>query len=245
MHEFNAPPNDSRAFVHKRIGRAIGGFVTSGPLGAVSGFVQPTRSRARRRPTAAEARASNISFRQSEIAAGRNVSGQTAALALLGINVSNIGPVGQSFAPRAGCPPLMKRDPISGECRFFVGEQVGPEPDGRGGGQAVSGRYGAGLVPDVESRTVLECLPGMVLGDDNVCYNRRDIKNAERKWPKGRAPLLTGGERNAITKASRAARKITNTTKALQKMGMLAKPKSRARAPKQIGPGGPAHHHHS
>jgi len=33
-----SPPNGSRAFVHKRIGGAIGGFLTGGPTGAVGGF---------------------------------------------------------------------------------------------------------------------------------------------------------------------------------------------------------------
>jgi len=86
------------------------------------------------------------------------------------------------------------------------------------------GRYGAGMVPLVEARRHLDCLPGMVLGTDEICYNRRDLKNAERKYPKGRAPLLTGGERNAISKANRAAKKIERTTKQLQSMGMMKKP---------------------
>jgi len=99
-------------------------------------------------------------------------------------------------------------------------------------GEAVMGRYGAALVPTQESRITHTCLPGMVLGNDGLCYNRRDITNRERKYPKGRAPLLTGGERNAITKAARAAKKIERTQKQLVKLGMLKKPGRRAAAPR-------------
>jgi hypothetical protein len=108
------------------------------------------------------------------------------------------------------------------------------------GGVAVMGRHGAALVPTTETRVQRECLPGMVLGNDDLCYNRRDIRNSDRKYPKGRAPLLTGGERNAISKAARAAKKIARTTKQLQKLGMLPKPKSAPKKQKQqqlIGPG--------
>jgi len=107
-------------------------------------------------------------------------------------------------------------------------------------GEAVMGRYGAALAPEVEVRQHSQCLPGMVLGNDGLCYNRRDIRNADRMWPKGRAPLLTGGERNAITTARRAARKIETATKSLQKMGMIKKPAPR----RQIRSGPTEHHHH-
>jgi len=138
--------------------------------------------------------------------------------------------------PRAGgdCIWPTQRDPVSGTCRVFVGDQAGPD----GGGQAVMGRYGAGMVPGADPRIVLECLPGMVLGDDNVCYNKGQVPNKRRKWPAGRRPLLTGGDMAAISKAARAATRLKNTTKRLQKMGMIAKPAPRraAAAPKQIAP---------
>ena len=101
------------------------------------------------------------------------------------------------------------------------------------------GRYGAALHPFVEDRMVRSCLPGMVLGKDVLCYNKRDLTNKEREYPKGRAPLLTGGERNAISKASRAAKKIERTTKQLQKLGMIKKPKTARKSPAAL-----PHHHH-
>jgi len=36
-------PGEVRHFVHKRFGRAIGGFLTGGPTGAISGFLSPGR----------------------------------------------------------------------------------------------------------------------------------------------------------------------------------------------------------
>ena len=123
-------------------------------------------------------------------------------------------------------------DPVTQRCVFGLGSQPGPDVPA---GDAVMGRYGAALTPTLEVRQTRQCLPGMVLGNDGLCYSRRDLKNSEREYPKGRAPLLTGGERNCITKASRAAKKIERTTKALQKMGMLKKPSSKTRpAPRRL-----------
>jgi hypothetical protein len=77
----------------------------------------------------------------------------------------------------------------------------------------------------------------MVLGNDGLCYNKRDIRNSDRMWPKGRAPLLTGGEMSAISKAARAAGKLERTTKRLQKIGLMKKPTRRAPARRDLLPG--------
>lgn len=95
-------------------------------------------------------------------------------------------------------------------------------------GNLVRGRYGIGQAPRVAGRLnnrsgqpyqVLRCPPGMLLGKDNVCYE--SLRNHERKWPKGRKPLLTGGEMNAITKAARAAARLTRTKKRLKKASRM------------------------
>lgn len=90
-------------------------------------------------------------------------------------------------------------------------------------GNAVMGRYGAALEPIEEARSVSTCLPGMVLGDDGLCYDRKAITNRERRYPKGTAPLLTGGDMSCIRKAARAAGRLQRTTKRLQKIGLLKK----------------------
>lgn len=91
-------------------------------------------------------------------------------------------------------------------------------------GEAVMGRYGAALQPMTRTQTVARCLPGMVLGNDGLCYNRRDLRKDERKWVPGRKPLLTGGDLNAISRAARAARRVKTQQKRLEKLGLLKKP---------------------
>lgn len=85
-----------------------------------------------------------------------------------------------------------------------------------GGGEAVLGRYGVAMVPASAQRTRLRCPRGMVLGMDNLCYNRRDLRKDERKWRPGRKPLLTGGELNAISTAMSAAKKLDRQKKRLK-----------------------------
>jgi len=226
-------------FVHKRIGGAIGGFFKGGPVGAVGGFFQPTgggsacatdadfQKLVDTKSWADVARICGVTVNQARRRGGRR---------------SVAGGGANGFNPQtSGCTFPLIRD-VDGECRA-PGSPADISVGGSMGGAAVNGRYGPALAPDSENRIHRTCLPGMVLGDDSLCYNRRDIKNSERKYPKGRAPLLTGGERNCITKAARAARKIQRTEKQLQKLGMLKKPTRRAapRAPQRLlGPAGPS-----
>lgn len=125
------------------------------------------------------------------------------------------------------CGPLRVWDEVAGKCVFGLGEQAGR--DDTPGGDVVMGLYGAGEMPGnmVVNRAV--CRPGMVIGDDGVCYNRSQIKNSQREWPRGRRPLLTGGDMRAISTAARAGRRLERTTKRLQKIGMMKKPAARAR----------------
>lgn len=102
------------------------------------------------------------------------------------------------------------------------------------GGEAVMGMFGAALAPMQTQRSVSRCIPGMVLGKDGLCYNRRDLTNKQRKWPKGRRPLLTGGELNAISKAARAAKRVKGTQKKLQRLGLLKKPTSHRRSSRGV-----------
>jgi len=239
--------HDRRGFVHKRIGGAIGGFLTGGVTGAIGGAIrgggggggQTTQTGV----TPAQARALDAGGDWATVARS------------LGVNVSQAQRITRQrerfgvtdlFAPRGDCGFGRSRSVITGNCVIDLdpGQGTGLPGGADAPGVAVMGRYGAAMIPHIEARQHSECLPGMVLGTDGLCYNKRDITNRERRYPKGRAPLLTGGERNAITKAARAAGKIKRTTKQLQKMGMLPKPSSRRRAPapraRQIGPAGPS-----
>ena len=103
------------------------------------------------------------------------------------------------------------------------------------------GIYGAGEVPGnmVINRAI--CRPGMVVADDGICYNKSQIRNSQRQWPRGRRPLLTGGDMRAISTAARAGARLERTTKRLQKIGLMKKPPPRR---KLITSGPTDHHHH-
>jgi len=149
------------------------------------------------------------------------------------------------FRKTAGCPPGLSRD-ASGNCvsttelegfraaraqGFVNGVQQKGTVSGREGqllpfGEAVMGRFGAGLKPAVFSQQRRACPRGSVLGapeadGSSLCYNKRDISNRERAWPRGRRPLLTGGEMRAISIASSAATKLAKKQKQLVKLGLM------------------------
>jgi len=217
MNVHNGRPGDERHFVHKRLVGAVTGFISGGPLGAAAGFV----------------------------GAGGN-GRRTRALPF---------PV-QTFAPRptAGCPPGFIRD-TRGECvelrgrkkggisgaaqRFIPGGETGFEEFG----EAVMGQFGAALQPAQVESSRLVCPRGTVLGMDGLCYNRRDLRNNERKWPRGTRPLLTGGDMRCIRIASRAATKLAKKQKQLRQMGMLP-PLPKARKQKALPSGHHAHVQH-
>lgn len=127
-------------------------------------------------------------------------------------------------APEAAkCMWPARIDPISGKCRVFAGAQPGPDV----GGQVIMGRHGAAMMPGnlVVNRAV--CLRGMVVGDDGLCYNRSQISNKKRMWPRGRRPLFTGGEMRAVQIASRVATRMTHMATRLQDQGLIKKPIAR------------------
>ncbi len=121
-----------------------------------------------------------------------------------------------------GCILPARRDPLSGDCRVFIGEQSGR--DDFGPGEPVMGRYGAAYFPGsmIVDRAI--CLSGDVVGDDGLCYPKKSLKNSEREWPRGRRPLLTGGDMRAISIANRAAVRLTRAAGRLQDMGLIKKP---------------------
>jgi len=211
MDVMNTPPNEVRNFVHKRIGRAVKGFVTSGfnPVTALTGFLAPTdapRTRFGRPKSKAVAQAAKFNPRFETAGFGRGL----------------------------GLPciiPGQRRVAATGKCEWFLGSQPGiddPERVALVGrtpiGDTVMGQYGAGELPGNHVINRAVCRRGMLLGTDGVCYNRSQISNKERLWPRGRRPLLTGGDMRAISTAARAGRRLEGATKRLQKIGLMKKP---------------------
>lgn len=144
---------------------------------------------------------------------------------------------GQPVAPLAGTPclPGTFRGP-GGFCVDPSAVLPGGDPLFQMAGATVMGRYGPAYQGNSRLITRTTCLPGDLVGDDGLCYNRKSLTNKERMWPRGRQPLFTGGEMRAIMIASRAARKFERTQKRLQKIGMLKKPAPRARAAAAVPP---------
>jgi hypothetical protein len=227
----NGRPGDVRGFLHKKIfgavGGAVKGFIGGGPIGAISGAVgsfipKPTQQ-----------------FQQP--APIRQVTSRGC-------------PPGMAFDARGNCVQAQVQVPIPGIIggiqRLLPGGKTGFEAPStpttavtvapQEFGDAVMGRFGAALEPAVRSSSVRVCPRGTVLGIDGLCYNKRDIRNADREWPRGRRPLLTGGEMRCISIAAGAAKRLQKKQKQLEALGMLKKPSRRA-APKQLGPGHHAH----
>lgn len=192
------PPNDVRNFIHKRIIGAIGGGLTGGPGGAVGGFFGGGGGgRSGGQPIAPRTFVNPDRLTKAE----RRARGQFIS--------SESGP----------CRSGMIRG-SSGACVAVSS----PRGSREAGGAAVMGRFGAGYVPDSEMRLTRECLPGDVLGMDNICYPKGSIKNSERKYPRGARPLGTPGEMAALRKAASFGRRMETTVKRMQKIGVLKRP---------------------
>jgi len=207
----NGRPGDVRNFVHKRIIGAVSGFIAGGPVGGIAGFFGGGRKAA---PVAADVIPTTTVFPGS---GGRGFAPGGARCA-----------TGFFLDPSGNCVPLVTRPGTSFIDRarqFLPGGQTGQVPFG----EAVNGQFGAALEPGFRDTSTAVCPRGTVLGVDGLCYNKRDLRNSERKWPVGRKPLLTGGEMRCISIAAGAAKRLQRKQKQLMKMGMLPKPASSRR----------------
>jgi len=237
-------PHDVRGFLHKRIIGAVGGFITGGPSGAIAGAIRggggpthvtqgPVSVGFSFCPPGFRTRTRSGSIPDCVDGAGNAVSGNPAFAP--GSTIS--GGVRRELAPppRGGgaCIFPARRAP-DGSCQIFIGDQPGPDM----GGEVMMGRFGPAMSPDFQPTGRNVCLPGMVLGRDNLCYNARgkgSIPNRDRKWPRPTRPLMTGGDVNAVNQAARVAKKLETKIKQLQKIGLLKKPSARkAAAPKRL-----------
>ncbi len=205
-------PGDERGFLHKKILGLIG-TVAPGPIGLAARALSGGGGK-RTVPRSATARPTLYSAEEQR--RGKSIK------------------FAEAGGEDRGCVFPWRRDPRTGDCRIYVGEESGrdrprSERDGRGP------RSRGGVEPEVMTIRRSVCGRKEVLGDDGLCYHKTQISNRQRMWPRGRQPLLTGGEMRAIGIASRAGGKMERATKRLQRMGMMKKPSSRRAA---------THHHH-
>lgn len=207
-------PGDQRGFLHKKILGVIGDIGSAIPV--VGGTVS------------AAARL---------LGGGRG--GRTTLPRTLTARPTVFSEAGKELGKRAkfggeengnGCIWPTRRDPRTGSCRIFAGEESGPD-GGAPVGDAVMGRYGAALEPGIMNINRSVCPRGAQLGDDGLCYNKSQITNKQRMWPAGRRPLLSGGEMRAISIAATAGRRLERTTKRLQRIGLMKKPNGPRRLP--------------
>lgn len=228
---------EARGFVHKRFKRAIGG--------AFSSLVQGGN------PIVGAGRAF--------VGGGGNTAPPPPELATSTGGAFPKGFFGgKTRADRGGCPSGMQMFP-DGHCHrraaaLLLHPQAavaqGALPGGDeftsfddGGGAAVMGRYGRAMAPVIRMAETRDCLPGMVLGDDNLCYDtgKGGITNKQRKYPRGTRPLGTPGEMAALNKAAKFGKRMETTVKKMQKIGVLKKPHTHRKAApkmKRLAPGG-------
>ena len=224
-------PGDVRNFIHRRIiggiSGAIGGILTGNPLAALAGGIRGFTgggSVAAAVPQATQCPPGFVNTGAGCVARFTPTSAQP----------SQLGP-GRAFVGARGVPGLADGragafvQPTPVQERFREGLGLAGDP---AAGVAVMGRFGAGFEPEVIMTDTRRCGRGAVLGVDGLCYNRRDLRNSDRFWPRGRRPLLTGGEVRAISVASSAAKKLERKQKQLMELGLLKRPtRSRRAAP--------------
>lgn len=235
------PAGDVRGFVHKRIiGGVVGGFkgaLRGGPAGivggAIGGFVGGGV------PSVTACPPGFIPGPGGCVAAVGRVPGVRGF-------VQRVIPGGATgfevTTPGIPQTPFQMRIARERAARVARGEPAIVSPGRQGiqaqgvdgtqvaAGLATLGRFGAAVEPTTRMQDIRECPRGMVLAVDSLCYSRRDVRNSERFWPRGRRPLLTGGEMRAISTAASAARKLQRKQKDLQALGLL--PKATARRPR-------------
>jgi len=217
------PPNEERHFVHRRIIGGITGLIGGGAPGAIAGFLTGggggsgvSAGTLERERTNAQLLAAGLPLKGGE-SLGTYLAGIPENLQILAMNILGIGG-GDNGVPGGECePPLV----FNGRFCEFPGSPAG------GMGELRKGRYGPAEEPFFETRNVRSCLAGFILGDDKLCYKKGTITNKQRLWPKGTAPLLTGGEMSAIRKAARAAAKFERVGKRLRGMGLVAPPRQK------------------
>ena len=173
-------------FVHKRLIGAAIGLVTGGPGAAVSGFVRGGGSR---RFTGAD-RGASLGGRDCPPGTELNRRGNCAVLAgLPGLGGAELPqrfqPTERAFRPETAVA-------TRGGTMQDRGVAVGP------------GMHFAN--PEVVPSTRLQCPRFMVLGWDDLCYEKGGkfgISNSRRKWPRGTRPFLTGGEVACMVRADK------------------------------------------
>lgn len=230
-------PSDRRGFVHKRIFGGVKSFVSSGfnPLAGLSGFLAPTTRQqpVRQRPRAIAVVPTTFAPTTTAVGALPGDFGPGPAV----MPTRGLRPMPRTIQPPRTFLPI--EGPVDGPCppplmRSPAGNCIAPTSP-RGAelfmGEATMGRFGAGTIPGSKITDVAVCPSGAVLGKDGICYDH--LPNRDRLYPRGRRPLLTGGDMRAISTASRAGKKLDRTNARLRGLGLMKPEAVRKRRPKK------------
>jgi len=162
-------------FIHKRLGAAVGGFLTGGPLGALSSFT------------------------------GYGGGGTNGARAVANIQRPRRAPAVQYAPTAAAQDPCrwpQRMDPRTGQCRTFLGEMTGPDQPIF---QQTVAHGRPVVAPGQRGITRLMCPRGYVLNTNDMCEWGLARNAKARKWRPGRKPMFTGGDLNAISRSAQLA----------------------------------------
>ena len=221
---------DERGFLHKKIFGGISRLagVASGlgipGAGIVSGITGRFAGGAPRRPPSPVIQTFPSTF--GPVPSATTIPGiplSSRAPRRFGSGRSGLLPVGGL----PDCPPPLRRND-QGLCvstRSPFGAQ-------EFGGDVIAGQYGAGYIAGSRIVDVAKCPRGTVLGKDGVCY--ANLANKNRLYPRGRRPLLTGGDMRAISRARTAGNRLANAKSDLLAIGMLKAAGPRKRRKKTV-----------
>jgi len=198
-------PAESRGFVHQRIIGGIGGLLSGGPVGGIAGFLGGGGGGGGVIPTGSTDFSSNIG---------------PAPAAPIRMRPQGIAPSRFTMPFGLPCIPPTRKDPITGECKMFLGEVPGPDeaPRTRLNGQFRGAQHHP-HAPVQVATTVRRCGPGHVLSWEGMCVSKRDIRNSDRMYPKPPRPLGTRSELKAVRVASSFGRRLKSNEKRLKKLG--------------------------
>jgi len=230
---FRGRPNDKRGFIHRKILGILPGILPIPGVGIIKDVITGIVGGGGPPPVSV---GSQGFWQNKATGATSNQPGPPAPKPRAGLDrdwewVTSAAVT--PFAPNGGngvlgpCQPPLMRDPL-GNCTF----PLSPSGATQFGGNAIMGRFGAGVVPGSAIRDIAVCPSGMALGKDRICYDH--LPNRDRLYPRGRRPLLTGGEMRCISRASSAAKKLDRTNARLRGLGLMKPEAVRKRRPKKV-----------
>ena len=196
-------PAESRGFVHRRIGGAIGGLLTGGPVAALGGFlgggspVIPTGS-------------TDFTPSRSLASTGAGNGGRPPCPGVWSVRGPNGQCIDLKALPPGGDPALTTRDPRANGMPF---DAVTHHPH----------------EPFLDAVTVRRCPKAHVLSWQGLCVSKKEIKNSDRMYPKPPRPLGTRSELKAVRVASSFGKRLKMNEKRLAKLGRALGNRSRGR----------------